>query len=320
MSLYAFAASLLLILAPQAVTADQDPLGELARMTDAVTRLNYEGTFVYAHAGQLQTMRVVHQADADGEREHLVSLDGDPREVVRDRDDVVCILADGKPVRLDHYQARGAFPGRGLGELSDLEQLYGVAYGPTSRVAGRTVRMLEIQPRDQLRYGYRFWLDQATALPLKSEVLAADGEVLERVMFTDIQLHAVADPDRVAAIRARKAQVQAMVGDAPPTPDARSRRWQVNDLPPGFALADYRTYPDAGDGIDHLVFSDGLAMVSVYVEPANATQPLNGTHRSGAVSTFALVRDAHQVVVVGDVPMATAHIIGVAVNPSQAAH
>jgi sigma-E factor negative regulatory protein RseB len=112
--------------------------------------------------------------------------------------------------------------------------------------------MLEIQPRDQLRYGYRFWLDQATALPLKSEVLAADGEVLERVMFTDIQLHAVADPDRVAAIRARKAQVQAMVGDAPPTPDARSRRWQVNDLPPGFALADYRTYPDAGDGIDHL--------------------------------------------------------------------
>jgi sigma-E factor negative regulatory protein RseB len=177
--------------------------------------------------------------------------------------------------------------------------------------------MLDIRPRDELRYGYRLWLDEATGLPLKSELLAAGGETLERVVFTDIQLHDTADPDRAAAIRARKAQVRAMVGKTSAVAEVEARRWQVSDLPTGFALADYRTYPGTGDGIDHLVFSDGLATVSVYVEPAKPGQPLNGTHRAGAVSTFALVRDAHQVVVVGDVPMATAHIIGVAVNPRE---
>ena len=82
-------------------------------------------------------------------------------------------------------------------------------------------------------------------------------------------------------------------------------------------LADSHSYPGEGDTVDHLVFSDGLATVSVYVESASERPPLNGTHRSGAVSTFALVRDDHQVVVVGDVPMATAHIIGVAVSPRE---
>jgi sigma-E factor negative regulatory protein RseB len=316
MPLPALAVSLLLLLNPLPLAAGQDdPLRELERMTEAVARLNYEGTFVYEYAGQLQTMRIVHQADADGEREHLVSLDGEPREVVRDRDDTVCILADGKPVRLDDHRARGAFPGRPFGDLSDLAKLYTIEYGPSSRVAGRATRMLDIRPRDGLRYGYRLWLDEATALPLKSELLAADGDSLERVVFTGIELRDVADPDRAAAIRARKQQMATMVGDSPVATGVDSRRWHVSDLPPGFVLADYRSYAGTGDGIDHLVFSDGLATVSVYVEQAREGQPLNGTHRSGAVSTFALVRDAHQVVVVGDVPLATAHIIGVAVEP-----
>ncbi len=316
MPLHALVTGLLLLVPPAALASQEDPLRALARMSEAVAQLNYEGTFVYEHAGQLQTMRIVHQADAGGEREHLVSLDGDPREVLRDRDDAVCILADGKPVHLDRHRARGAFPGRPLGEMPDLATFYAIEYGPASRVAGRSARMLEIRPRDGLRYGYRLWLDEVTSLPLKSELLTAEGESLERVVFTDIELLDAADPDRAAAIRARQAQVRAMVGDTPAATGVESRRWQVSDLPPGFTLADYRSYPGAGDGIDHLVFSDGLATVSVYVEPAGEGQPLNGTHRMGAVSTFALVRDAHQVVVVGDVPLATAHIIAVAVTPN----
>ncbi len=310
-------AVLLLAICPIAA-AGQAPIGELARMAEAVSGLNYEGTFVFDHAGRLQTMRIVHLADADGEREHLVSLDGDPREVMRDRHDAVCILADGKPQRLALHQARGGFPGRSLGHLPALQAHYDIAHGETSRVAGRPTRVLEIRPRDALRYGYRLWLDQASGLPLRSELFGADGAPLERMVFTAIELREAADPDRAAALRARQAQVAAMVGHPPAAIEAGARRWQVSDPPQGFVLTDYRSYPGGGaaGGVDHLVLTDGLATVSVYVEPAAAGRtPLNGVHRAGAVSTYALVRDAHQVVVVGDVPPVTARQIGEAVRP-----
>ncbi|MDX1594208.1 MAG: MucB/RseB C-terminal domain-containing protein [Gammaproteobacteria bacterium] len=306
---------LLLGLWPLVVQAAGDPLSELRRMADAVSELNYEGTFVYEHDGYLQTLHLVHQVDADGEREHLVSLDGDRREVVRDRDQAICILEDGKPYLLDRFQARGAFPGPLSGDLEGLLDHYRLALGERSRVAGRPTRILSIEPRDDLRYGYRLWLDDATGLPLRSELVAPGSGVLERVVFTEFEVYAEADPDRAAAIRVRKAQVRAMIEPARyPTP-VREPRWEVSDLPSGFALADYRTYTGEETPVDHLVYSDGLATVSVYVEPTGDEAPMNGTHRSGAVSTFALVQNRHQVVVIGDVPMATAHIIGVAVNP-----
>jgi sigma-E factor negative regulatory protein RseB len=310
-----FAAALLLALAPALVAAARGPLDDLMRMSEAVAQLNYQGTFVYDHAGMLETMRIVHQADANGEREHLVSLDGDMREVVRDRDGVICILGDAKPLLLSRVKARTGFPGRPQGDISHLQEHYTFSHGPLARVAGRPARTLEIRPRDDLRYGYRLWLDQATGLPLRTELVGADGQALERIVFTQIEVLAAADPNVAEAIRARKAWANESVKRAVTRPLDGVRRWQVTELPQGFRLADYRTFGAAGAGADHLVFSDGLATVSVYVEPLNAEQPLNGVRRLGAVSTFALVHEAHQVVVVGDVPMATAHIIGSAVQP-----
>jgi len=318
MPLPLFVVALLLFLPPAFAGAVSATLHELTRMTEAVTGLNYEGTFVYEHAGALETMRIVHQADSDGEREHLVSLDGDRREVVRDRDDAVCILGDAKPLLLSRLESRSAFPGRPRGDIDLLQGHYSIEQGDMARVAGREARALVIRPQDDLRYGYRLWLDEATRLPLRSELVNADGEVLERVVFTEIKVLDSADPAQAKAILARKAWARDVIGQVPAQqPVESARRWQVTDLPPGFELIDYRTFPAAKGrgGVDHLVFSDGLATVSVYVEPVSDERPLNGVHQSGAVSTFALVRDTYQVVVVGDVPMATAHTIGNTVRP-----
>ena len=309
-------ATLLLALAPWSAT-NASPLAELGRMADAVRQLNYSGTFVYDHAGMLETMRIVHQADAEGEREHLVSLDGAPREMVRDGDGVVCLLGDAKALSFDRAGGtRAVFPGKPRGELERLDANYLFERGDAARVAGRDTHALLIRPRDGLRYGYRLWLDQATGLPLRSELVGSDGEALERILFTAVEVHDAADPDVAAAIRERKAAVATGVAAANSRPEPAARRWRVADLPPGFELTDYRSYTMQGENaVDHLVFSDGLATVSVYVEPVGSASPLSGTMRRGAVSTFATVHDTHQVVVVGDVPMATAHIIGVAVQP-----
>ena len=308
--------ALLLILCPALAAAASEPLRDLARMSEAVTGLNYQGTFVYEHAGALETMRIVHQADADGEREHLVSLDGDRREVVRDSDEVVCILGDAAPLLLDRLEARSAFPGRPRGDIDHLQGNYSIEQGDMARVAGRQARTLVIRAQDDLRYGYRLWLDEITGLPLRSELVGADDEVLERVVFTEIDVLEAADPAQAEAIRARKAWARGAVSHAPVRALEGAHRWQVTELPQGFEMTDYRTFPAASGrvGVDHLVFSDGLATVSVYVEPASDKQPLNGVRRTGAVSTFAMAHDTYQVVVVGDVPMATAHVIGAAVR------
>jgi sigma-E factor negative regulatory protein RseB len=312
--------TLLLALASGHALGTTDPLRDLVRMAEAVKQLNYQGTFVYDHSGMLETMRIVHQADADGEREHLVSLDGDTRELVRDRDNVICILGDKKTLSFDRIGSYAAFPGRPNGDLDRLHGNYTLEGGGEDRVAGRTARTLVIRPRDDLRYGYRLWLDEATGLPLRSELVDGGGTALERIVFTEIEVHDRADPATAVAIRERKAQARAQVGNAVTRPDPGARRWRVEALPDGFELADYRTYltqPPSVE-VDHLVFSDGLATVSVYVEPAASDAPLSGTMRMGAVSTFATVNGQHQVVVVGDVPMPTARILAMAVRPAGA--
>lgn len=295
-----------------------EPTAWLLRMASSVQELNYAGRFVYSRAGQLETMQVVHQVDANGEREHLLSLDGSQREMVRDGDSAVCILGDQPPVWLDRSTARTAFPASRIADVDRLGEHYSLVLGGEARVAGRVARELAIRPRDQLRYGYRLLVDEQSGLPLKSELLGDSGEVLEQILFTELTLQENADPQWMESIKQRKQRARAAIGHAETPVAAAVRRWHVAELPAGFGIAAYRSYPmQQGDAsVDHLVFSDGLATVSVYVEPTGSESPLSGAGRMGAVSTYARVHAGHQIVVVGDVPMATVRQIGGAVVPA----
>lgn len=290
---------------------ESQPRDWLTRMAEALRTQNYEGTFVYFHDNKLEAMQVVHQADERGERERLFALSGAPREILRDNDVVKCILPDDRSVLVEKRAGRSTpFPTNIPAESETLEAQYELLDLGSGRVAGRECKIIGIKPRDGFRYGYRLWLDEVTALPLKSELLAESGEVVEQVMFTEIR------PAKVIPEAALRQQVSAEgykwhVRD--PKPETLSTPlpfWEARILPPGFKLANDRRRQGRNGPVRHLIYSDGLASVSVFAEPWNADrESLQGLSRMGAVSAFGRQMSGYQLTVVGEVPPATVSMI-----------
>lgn len=289
----------------------------LRQMSMAGQSLNYRGTFVYLHQGRLEAMRIIHRAAEGGEQERLVALTGEAREVIRDKERVTCILPKSKAVMVDRSLPRQPFPAALPRNLSELADNYEFLVQGEDRVSGLPARGILIRPRDDFRYGYRLWLDRDSGLLLKSELLDAAGSPVEQMMFTDIEvLDAVPDADLQPALQGEdytRERHRAQPPASGPTAVAASGAgdWTVEALPPGFMLTHRSRHamPASTDEVEHLVFSDGLATVSVYIEPLGESG-LNGASSMGAVNALGLRQGEHQITVVGEVPKLTVERIG----------
>lgn len=163
--------------------AESDPRTWIERMSMASRTLNYSGTFIYQHQGQLEAMRIIHAADDDGERERLMSLTGPKREILRDNQVVTCILGDRESVHVNRSRPRSPFPASFPESLSALGQYYDFSVGEEDRVAGLACRVVEVSPRDAYRYGRRLCVQNDTRLLLRSEPTDRQGEPVEQMMF-----------------------------------------------------------------------------------------------------------------------------------------
>ena len=280
----------------------------LARMSQASHTLNYDGAFIYQSKGQLESMRIIHGSDDLGERERLVSLNGPSREVIRDNDAVSC----------NSGRAGGAtrsFPISLPTRLDQLQEHYRLAVAGDDRVAGVPVVRINVSPRDEYRFGQDFWLAKDSGLLLRSETVDPHGRPLERLMFTSVHMlqqmpQELMHPKVEQSATPRKdgevvwyRQSAETTGEAPPP-----SRWQVTGLPPGFHKDMQRTHPSPSSTapVEHMVYSDGLASVSVFIE-----QPRNGQHRFigpsslGAINAFARSMGRYRITVVGEVPAVT---------------
>jgi sigma-E factor negative regulatory protein RseB len=287
----------------------------LSRMSRAAHTLNYEGTFVYEHQGTMQSMKVFHGADEQGERERLVTLDGAPREVIRDNDKVTCILPDDKAVLVDATGPARPFPISLPTRLEQLEGYYDVQLAGIDRVAERAARKLIIRPRDTYRYGQNVWLDETTALLLKSELVDESGQVVERLMFTDLRLHAEVlppaffEPQQTGTDLTWYMRTPEHTGHQEGAPE---NAWRVDDLPPGFRQDIRRFHRVAAtvEPVEHLVYTDGLASVSVFIEKGVDDKSFMGVSRKGAVNVYARRTAGYRIMVIGEVPPETVRRIG----------
>lgn len=282
-------------------------------MSNALQSLNYDGTFVYLHDGKLEAMRIVHQASEQGEQERLVSLTGSPREVLRDDKVVTCIMADSKSVMVGKSRPRSPFPTvpEDLDSLSRYYQLQDVG---EDRIAGHMTRVVTINPKDHFRYGYRFWIDAVNYMLLKSDLTGVDGEAIEQVMFTDLnvseRLSTLALQPTLTGEGYSWTRQGADGRDSVASPGTPG--WIVASLPAGFELTDFqrKRMRKGGASVEHLVFSDGLATLSVYVEKLMSDdKSFLGLSTMGALNAFGAVVDGHQVTVVGEVPSATVQMV-----------
>lgn len=303
------------LLAASGCAAAQESASEwLDEMSSALQTLDYDGNFVYLHDGRLEAMRIIHQVTKGGQRERLVSLSGSAREVLRDDKSVTCIKSDNKSVMVGKSRPRPTFPvvPRNLGTISHLYRLENVG---DDLMTGYHARIIAIVPRDEYRYGYRFWIEKNSRMLLKYELSGPDGKPIEQVMFTRLGIGA--DIPQTALQPSLDGEGytwhrQEEVRDRPAEP-AGKPGWQVHRLPSGFELTNYqqKRMREDGGAVEHMVFSDGLATVSVYVEkhvPQDAD--LIGLSAMGAINAYGLTRDGYHVIVVGDVPPATVKMIG----------
>jgi sigma-E factor negative regulatory protein RseB len=303
---------LLLVAAAVPVHAENMARQWLEDMSRALQNLDYEGTFVYLHDGKLEAMRIIHQRDGEDEKERLVSLTGSAREVIRDNQSVTCIMPDSKSVMVGRSRPRQPFPVVPR-DLDSIEKYYRFENIGDDRMTGVMSQVVTITPRDAYRYGYRFWIARDSKLLLKSDLVGAHGVPIEQVMFTHMVVgNEVSDAGMpVPPGEDAPAWHRQDIGGTPAA-DPGEPHWVVHRLPEGFSLTNYqrkRMRPD-GKGTEHLVYSDGLATVSVYVEMASADDnTLTGLSSMGAMNAYGAIVEGHQVVVVGEVPAVTVEMM-----------
>ena len=302
---------LLLMLAVKPGHASEDAHYWLNRMSLAVQSLDYTGTFVYLHDGQLETMRIIHRLDESGEQERLVSLNGAVREVIRDNESVTCILADNRSIKVGKSRERKPFPRTLPQDLDAVSQNYRFELLGTERMVGRPSRVVAIMPKDVYRYGYRFWIDEATHMLLKSDLTTPDGHTLEQLMFTS--LHVGPDiPDKELQASSQDEDYtwyELENGDKEKT-KAHKPIWRVNWLPDGFIRTHYVYEPMPPGKVTHMVYSDGLASVSVYIEETGEDMDvIQGLSTMGAVNAYGLRTQGRQITAVGEVPAETVQMI-----------
>ena len=291
----------------------------LKKMHDAVHGLNYEGVFVYGRHNQLSSMKIIHAVDENGERERLISMDGSGREVIRDNNRVTCYLPDRQSVVVEKSGGSRPFPPRFPIDIESLQQNYRLSLEDMGEVAGYRARKINIMPRDAYRYGYHLWVEEKTGLLLKTHLVVEDDTPVEQFMFTRLQFfERIPESHLQPGVNSSNFdwyRAPAKKNDKP----LESLNWQVRQLPPGF-VADMKritTLPSSMMPVEHLIFSDGLATVSVFIEESmDSEDNLRGGSHMGAVHAFGRELGDHYITVIGEVPFATVKMIGESVTPA----
>jgi sigma-E factor negative regulatory protein RseB len=301
-------------LACGAALADE-PAQWLERMNHALTTRNYDGTFSHWHGGQVEMLRIIHRVQDGTVSERLASLDGSGREFIRTGGQLACYLPDKRTVVVEQRPLQE--PLVGFPAVSQqTASFYDIREVARTRLNRRDTHLITVTPKDEFRYGYRLWIDDKTAMPLKTQLCDPQGHVIEQIVFADLTLSAhIAD----AAFRPEVATegFQWVRDAAAPlhAPPPGTLAWGAMRLPPGFRMTvrSAQTLPGSSGPVDHLVFTDGVASVSVFVEVQPSMSPgsqaVAETAAVGSSSAFSTVVDGHKVTAVGEVPPATVQFI-----------
>ena len=302
---------------PLKADESEEVRGWLDRMALAVDNLTYQGTLIYTRGNRLDAMRIYHRTGDQGPVERVVSLNGPKREVLRDQHGVRCIFPDRQSVVINTRIADRLFPLIPPDQVANPGAAYRFTTGSADRVAELDAQVINIVPNDRYRYGYRLWLEQKTAMLLKSELLDEKGQALEQLMFAQITIGgSIADSDLKPDVRdSGFVQVEIPQETHGAGAGRLAGHWQVGQLPNGFMMTSRRhSGRDSQAEFEHLVFTDGMATVSIYVEPMleDASQ-LSGSSRLGPVNVFGLKFDGYVVTAVGEVPSATVKLMATSV-------
>jgi sigma-E factor negative regulatory protein RseB len=292
-----------LLALPQArpLLAEEDSVEDtLARMAAAVRARDYQGSFIYEHNGQIDALRLFH-AGGDSERERLVSMSGARSEIVRDGRSITCLQSGQPTVLFDNRTGARLLPLVPDASGPSVARFYALSAMGDDRVAGYRARIVQMSPRDAYRYGYRLWIDENTHLLLRSALVDAAQRTLEQFMF--VALDVGAKPKESDLQPGDNAGISAPAEEAPLSGPPQ---WYVADPPPGFHFLRAQRPAQGPTRAEHHLYTDGLANISVYMEPRATSTPAAADRvmARGALHVYSLDADMWRITALGDVPRA----------------
>ena len=280
----------------------------LDRMNAAMRDLDYHGSLIYQHGGRIDALRIFH-AGGENERERLISLSGPRNEVIRAGNTVTCIQGPRTPTVFpsNRQQLLPLLPDT---RNERYQASYSSRLGGTDRVAGYDAQIVEVVPRDGYRYGYRLWIERDSHALLRAAIVTVDQRPLEQFMFVNLTIGSA--PSAADLLPSRPIE-RATLPDGEVA--IENSRWRLGDLPLGFALAGSRRPADGGADAEHLVVSDGLVSVSVYVERRTENSPESDIAMSrGVLSVYTRIADPWRITALGNVPKETIEKIALSVD------
>lgn len=281
----------------------------LQKAAVAARALSYEGIFVCQTAHQAKSVQITHLYDGRNEFARNVVLDGVQREVLSQGSNLVIYNSKSEKVVIEKRRGQNMFPAILPVNLEAIKDNYTVHLSTQERVADRQARVLFLEPKDRLRYSYKFWIDSEYGLLLKSVRFNQRSEIIESIGFNRLALlNSVGLDWFTPKIDIKKSYV--MEDEAVILPDGKlSATWEIKELPSGYRKVEQmvRMVPGKTFPVMHMIFSDGLASVSLFIEPANKTAGKTkvALATTGSTSFYAGVNNGYLVTAVGEVPEAT---------------
>lgn len=305
-----------------------EPAALLLKASEAARTANYRGTVIYRSGGNMESMRLIHGFAGGVERERLVALTGEPREIIRQDSTVTCLLPKDRKLDLKRPALKGLLTNVSAQSLKELSAWYELREVGTARIAGRPCRGVELSPRDGFRYGVEIWADEATGVPLKVALLGPGRHALEEVMFTEVEFPAALpaeafqpglDPTRFKTVTREEPAMKELAGSNSDVSDFPIR---FDKLPPGYrvTLREQRPGNELRGRVEHLMLSDGLSAVSVFAAVGVAPEKaFNGLTQMGAVQAYGRSMGRYHVTVVGETPVVTVETIANGLSLSESA-
>ena len=301
----ALAAGSAVLFGPDARAQSQpEAVNWLRKIYTATDRLSYTGTFVYQHGEQVETSRLARIVDSTGVHERLETLDGTPREIIRVNEEVQCYIPSTMTIKVDRQMETRPFRAM-RADVGEITENYNVRKAETERIAGYDCQSIVLEPKDNLRYGHKLWADANTGMLVKARTLNEKGEVVEQFAFTELKIGGKIDRDKVKSRFAGKGRDWRVEHSGIVETNLAPQGWGVKSLPPGYRkVAELRRNVGGARDVGQIVVSDGLAAVSVFIEPLATRKavPQLGPARQGAVNVYTRKIEEFLVIVVGEVP------------------
>ena len=295
--------------------AADDPWVILQKAAFAARELNYKGTFTYQNGNQTRSVQITHMNDAGKEfTRNVVIQSGQPREVFSEGSDIVIFHPKNNKIVIEKRHGQNLFPAILPVNLTSLKNSYKPRVGALDYIAGRQAQIIELIPNDAFRYGYVIWADVEYGLVLKIASVNSANQHIEQIVFQELNMLNSHDLNWFQPkIDLSKSYVMEDVTLL----NHVQTNWIVAELPPAYVKIDHieRALPGKRGVMNHMIFSDGIASVSLFIEPVvKGVRPKIGHMSVGSTNICANVIDGYLVMVVGEVPAATVQQIAKAVS------